>query len=77
MFRRNVEWHSERRTLAGDAGDMHNTFRVIGAGFSYLGIRWRVQPARDSKLGSADRMSDVDVETGIVTNSVCAMNTIF
>lgn len=72
-----VHGHAERRALPGNTRDVYNTLRVADAGFACLGSRRRIKPARYGQLGSADRMGDIDVQTGVVAYTVGAMRIIF
>jgi hypothetical protein len=77
MFGRGIHWSREHRALSRDTGDVHNTFRVAGAGFACLGLRRWVEPTRYGNLGRADRMGEVNIKQGIVAYSVSAARIIF
>jgi hypothetical protein len=68
MLGSNVQRHSKRWALTRDARDVDDATRVASTNFALLGHRWRVEKFRDRKLGDADWMCQIDVQTGVVTS---------
>jgi hypothetical protein len=68
MLGSNVQRHSKRWALTRDARDVDDAARIARTNLALLGRRWRVEKSRNRKLGDADWMCEVDVQTGIVTS---------
>jgi len=77
MLGSNVQRHSERRSLSGNTGDMNDTLGIIDAGLAGLGRGRRIQPSTYGQLSRADRMSEIDIKTGVVANSIVTLGIIF
>lgn len=77
MFSSNIHRHRESRNLPRDAGNVHDALGVAGADFARLGGGCWVQPARDGDLGRADRVREVDIQAGVVADSVRAVQGVF
>lgn len=63
--------------MAGDAADMDDAFWVRGRCFADFAVFRRVQPAGDGELGATDGVGDVDVEEGVVAQSVGGVGGVF
>ncbi len=74
MLTCNVQWACERRRLASNAADMHQSLGVGRTDLTDLAIFWRVQPSRYGELACPNRMRNVDVEDGIVANTAALLS---
>lgn len=77
MLSSNIHRHRESRDLPRDAGNVHDALGVAGADFARLRGGCGIQPARDGDLSRADRVREVDVQAGVVADSVRAVQGVF
>lgn len=77
MLGGNVQRNREAWSLTRDTRNMNDSLRFAGAHFAFVRSCDWVQPAGDRQLCRSDGMDQVDVQTGVMADSIGAVRVIF